>query len=70
MNGAIFGFYSLRDEVARYPGVAGVTPFVYSGSYAFHPDKTKGVVLRGVDPKTAREVLGVLPGSKHFGGPC
>lgn len=60
VNGAIFNYEVLRDEVAKVPGVAGVTPFVYSEVMLSTPDGAKGVVLRGVDPHTARKVLGVL----------
>ena len=59
-NGAVFNYQRLQAEVEKVPGVAGVTPFVYSEVMISNQSGAKGLILRGVDPKTARQVLAVL----------
>jgi lipoprotein-releasing system permease protein len=46
--------------IAATPGVAGATPFIYSELMLSSPAGVKGVVLRGIDPATAPQVLGAL----------
>lgn len=42
------------------PGVVGSTPFLYAEGMLSSPRGVKGVVLRGIDPKTAPDVLTML----------
>ena len=43
----------LRDEILRTPGVTGATPFIYTEVMLSSGDGVKGLMLRGVDPRTA-----------------
>ncbi len=45
------------------PGVVGATPFVYSEVMVSTPSGVKGLILRGVDPATAGQVLSI---SEHM----
>ena len=47
----------LRDEILRTPGVTGATPFIYTEVMLSSGDGVKGLMLRGVDPRTAPGVL-------------
>ncbi len=47
----------LVDLVSAIPGVTGVMPFIYSELMISGPRGIKGLILRGVDPRTAPEVL-------------
>ena len=60
LNGAVFNYEKLQEEVEKIPGVRGVTPFIYSEVMISNQSGAKGLVLRGVDPKNARQVLAVL----------
>lgn len=46
-----------RDKAADVPGVAGATPFLYSEVMLSNQGGFKGVVLKGIDPATAGDVL-------------
>ena len=48
---------SVQETLARTPGVAGVTPFIYAEGMLSSPSRVKGVILRGIDPVTAPDVL-------------
>jgi lipoprotein-releasing system permease protein len=50
-------YATISEKALSVPGVAGVTPFVYSEVMLSTPRGVKGVVLRGIDPKTAGTVL-------------
>lgn len=50
----------LLKKIKAAPGVAGATPFVYSEVMLSSGAGVKGVVLRGIDPETAPEVLSML----------
>lgn len=54
---------SLINRIRANPDVTGVTPFIYSELMISGPGGFKGLILRGVDVASAREVLG-LP--KHI----
>ena len=51
---------NLEDTVRAVPGVKGVTPFIYSEVMVSTQSGVKGLVLRGVDPASAKSVLKVL----------
>ena len=54
----------LRDEILRTPGVTGDTPFIYTEVMLSSGDGVKGLMLRGVDPRTAPGVLSMLKAIK------
>ena len=54
----------LRDEILRTPGVTGATPFIYTEVMLSSGDGVKGLMLRGVDPRTAPGVLSMLTAIK------
>lgn len=50
-------YRDLARELNSLPGVKGAAPFIYTEVMLSSPDGVKGVVLRGIDPDQAREVL-------------
>ncbi len=48
------------DRIEAVPGVVGATPFLYTEGMLSSPRGVKGVVLRGIDPSTAPNVLSIL----------
>jgi len=56
-TGGIRDYREVADICRQVPGVTGVTPFVYSEVMLSSPGGVKGVVLRGIDPSTADQVL-------------
>lgn len=50
-------YRAVERKVAELPGVAGVTPFIYSEVMVSSTSGVKGVVLRGIDPAGADRVL-------------
>ena len=56
-TGGIRDHKALEDICRQVPGVKGVTPFVYSEVMLSASGGVKGVVLRGIDPRTADQVL-------------
>ena len=51
---------ALMETILAVPGVIGATPFIYSELMASTSAGSKGVVLRAIDPASARSVLGAL----------
>jgi len=49
-----------RDRLLALPEVRGVTPFIYAEGMLSSPNRVKGVVLRGIEPETAPQVLQLL----------
>lgn len=54
----------LIDRIRQVEGVRGATPFIYSEVMLSTPHGVKGLVLRGIDPRTAPSVLGILSNMK------
>lgn len=50
----------LLQRIKASPGVVGAMPFIYSEVMLSAGSGVKGVVLRGIDPKTAPDVLTML----------
>jgi lipoprotein-releasing system permease protein len=50
-------YREVMDRAAQVPGVAGVTPYIYSEVMLSSTGGVKGVILRGIDPGTASQVL-------------
>ena len=58
-SGGIRDYQKLADLCREVPGVSGVTPFVYSEVMLSARGGVKGVVLRGIEPGTADQVLSI-----------
>ncbi len=56
-TGGIREHRDVAELCRQIPGVTGVTPFVYSEVMLSASGGVKGVVLRGIDPSTADQVL-------------
>ena len=54
------GLATTLDRIEAVPGVVGATPFLYTEGMLSSPRGVKGVVLRGIDPSTAPNVLSIL----------
>jgi len=50
---------SLRQQIARVPGVVSVAPFVYGKTLVRTENGVEGVVIRGVDPEHEGEITGI-----------
>lgn len=50
----------LLEKIRNNKGITGATPFIYSEVMLSSPRGVKGVVLRGIDPETAPQVLSML----------
>ncbi len=59
-NQAIPQDKTLEETIRKVPGVKGVTPFIYSEVMVSTESGVKGLVLRGIDPASAKSVLQVL----------
>lgn len=57
--GGISQYSELSNELGSLHGVQGVAPFVYTEVMLSSPGGVKGVVLRGIDPNKATDVLGL-----------
>ncbi len=60
LNGPAMEDPAVLEKIAAVPGVAAATPFTYSELMISSSSGVKGIVLRGVDPKTGPLVLGAL----------
>lgn len=57
MGGKMAEYELNRDRVLTVDGVVGATPFLYSQTLISSSSGGKGVVLRGIDPKTSKGVV-------------
>ncbi|MFI3271848.1 MAG: lipoprotein-releasing ABC transporter permease subunit [Pseudomonadota bacterium] len=51
---------ALEERISSVPGLVGQTPFIYSETMLSTPRGVKGVILRGIDPESAPDVLTIL----------
>ncbi len=51
---------TIIEKVLSRPGIVGATPFLYNEVMLSAPSGVKGLILRGIDPKTAPQVISVL----------
>lgn len=58
-EGGIKDYVPVLEAADQVDGVLGATPFIYSEVMLSTPNGVKGVVLRGIDPRTAPDVLSV-----------
>ncbi len=56
-NGSIHGYNQVRDRIVTVDHVKGATPYLYAQTLVSGPSGGSGVVLRGVDPVTATNVI-------------
>lgn len=57
MGGAMRDYRDNIQKIDTLPGVLGATPFIYTEVMLSTSGGVKGVILRGIDPATAGEVL-------------
>lgn len=69
VGGAMRDYRGNIAKLDRVPGVLGATPFIYTEVMLSTPGGVKGVILRGIDPATAGEVLS-LPRDMVQGAPA
>ncbi|WP_045210959.1 lipoprotein-releasing ABC transporter permease subunit [Desulfonatronovibrio magnus] len=58
-TGGISEYAELAREISGIQGVRGAAPFIYTEVMLSAPGGVKGVVLRGIDPESASDVLGL-----------
>jgi lipoprotein-releasing system permease protein len=58
-DGAIGEYNEISEKVRRFPGVVGVSPFVYSQAMIVGTANVVGVVVRGVAPESAGDVTNI-----------
>ena len=58
-GGAISNYQLERDRVLTVKNVTGATPYLYTQTLLSSANGGSGVVLRGIDPKTAERVVGL-----------
>jgi len=58
-GGAMRNYEAQMAKVAGVPGVSGVTPIIYAEVMLSRAGAPKGVILRGIDPASARAVLAI-----------
>jgi lipoprotein-releasing system permease protein len=51
------GWGSLIDRLAVFDGVKAVTPYIYGQAMMSSKGKVRGVIVRGIDPSTAGDVI-------------
>ncbi len=68
-SGSITHYELARDRVLALPDVIGATPYLYTQTLVSSSSKGSGVVLRGMEPATAENVVGLasqmITGSIH-----
>ena len=67
MSKGIADYKDLESRVLALPGVEAATPFIYTEVMLSTPGGVKGVVLRGIDPAGADNVLSVHRDMKEGG---
>ncbi len=58
--GALDDTKPILDKVMEVKGVKGATPFIYTEVMLSSPQGVKGIVLRGIEPKSAPNVISML----------
>ncbi len=68
-EGSIRNYVSDRDLILTVPGVVGATPYLYAQTLLSGATGGSGIVLRGIDPATAENVISLekqmIAGSIH-----
>ncbi len=50
---------AVRQRIETVPGVVATTPYVYAQALISSADRSTGIVLRGIDPRSATQVLSI-----------
>ncbi len=58
--GPLSGYTEEANQIAGVPGVTGVTPYIYSACMASNRNGAKGLMLRGIDPESAADVIEII----------
>lgn len=58
-EGRIEDYSKVREEVTRFPGVVGASPFIYGQAMIAYGNNVSGAVVRGIDPETAGDVTNI-----------
>jgi lipoprotein-releasing system permease protein len=56
-GGSVKNYELIRDRLLTVPGVIGATPYLYAQTLLSSASGGNGVVLRGIDPVTAKNVI-------------
>ena len=68
-GGSILEYKSLREKLLKVEGITGATPYLYTQTLLSGAAGGNGVILRGIDPETAAEVISLgkqmIRGSIH-----
>lgn len=59
IGGSVKNYRLVRDQILTVKGVTGATPYLYSQTLLSSAGGGSGVVLRGMDPATAENVVGL-----------
>ncbi|MFW2368242.1 MAG: lipoprotein-releasing ABC transporter permease subunit [Desulforhopalus sp.] len=59
LGGSVSNYQLVRDRILTARGVTGATPYLYSQTLLSSAGGGNGVVLRGIDPATAENVVGL-----------
>jgi len=59
LGGSIKDYELTRDRLLTVSGVIGATPYLYAQTLLSSASGGNGVVLRGIDPETAKNVIGL-----------
>ncbi len=55
-EGGVADYEELQEEVLKFPGVKGASPFIYGQAMLVSETGVMGVVIRGIKPETAGDV--------------
>ncbi|MBN2283080.1 MAG: lipoprotein-releasing ABC transporter permease subunit [Deltaproteobacteria bacterium] len=58
-SGGMTNHEAVMAEIKGIPGIVATTPFIYSQAMLKNRDRVTGVVLRGIEVKSARDVLNI-----------
>jgi lipoprotein-releasing system permease protein len=54
---AVMGWQDLMERIQDFDGVKATTPYIYAQAMLSTRGKVRGVIVRGIDPKTASKVI-------------
>ena len=56
---AMGGYWEITQKVESVPGVVAAAPFIFTQAMLTSENNTHGIILRGIDPDTARRVINI-----------
>ncbi|MGO9118164.1 MAG: ABC transporter permease, partial [Desulfomonilaceae bacterium] len=54
---AVMGWQDLMERIQDFDGVKATTPYIYAQAMLSTRGKVRGVIVRGIDPRTASKVI-------------